>query len=201
MVNFWCCAIHLLRLGEYRFWFEIKSSVPQKMLRKIKRFCCVFFPLFLHRIRFDRPSPVNNDVECAYMKILIEKIVTSDIHSISMMTALHLCAEATQHNAQSTSSSSKKITKQRAEDLLDEWVASGYFFSMNGDASITLGPKTLTEFRESLRTKFPDYIQNCHLCSEITMQVCLLIVIFPLLFACHWSFSFILFFFVLPFSQ
>lgn len=104
------------------------------------------------------------------MKILMEKIVTSDAHSISMMAALHLCTESSQAQSQST----KKITKQRAEELLDEWTQSGYFFT-TGDI-LTLGPKALAEFRDTMRTKFPDDIQNCHLCSEIAMQVCFCVI-------------------------
>lgn len=129
---------------------------------------CVFFPL--RPIQFDSASPVYSDIECGYMKLLMEKIVTSETHSITMMAALHLCGEAKPQNAP-TQSTSKKITKQRAEDLVDDWMAAGYFFLMNDDTAITLGPKALAEFRDTLRTKFPDDIQNCHLCSEITMKV------------------------------
>lgn len=124
------------------------------------------------KFKFDRSSPVNNEAECLYMKVLIEKIVLSESHSLSTMVAIHLSNEATQQS-QSTSSastSSKKVTKQRAEELLDEWVASGYLLLLNDDAVVTLGPKAIAEFRDTLRTKFPDFITNCHLCNDIVMR-------------------------------
>lgn len=106
------------------------------------------------------------------MKVLFEKIILSDSHAISTMAAIHLSTEASQQHSQQSQSTTKKITKQRAEELLDEWVASGYLLLLNEDALITLGPKAIAEFRDTLRTKFPDFIQNCHLCSEIAMKVC-----------------------------
>lgn len=117
----------------------------------------------------DRPSPANNEAECAYMKVLLEKIAMSETHSISTMAAIHLSTEVSQQT--STQSSSKKITKQRAEELLEEWVASGYLLMLAENDLITLGPKAIAEFRDTFRTKFPDFIQNCHLCSDIVLKV------------------------------
>lgn len=108
------------------------------------------------------------------MKVLMENIVISDTHSISVMKALHLCTDASQQHSlsQSTQSTTKKITKNRAEELLDEWKMSGYLLFFEENSLITLGPKAMAEFRETLRTKFPDFVHNCHLCSEITLKVC-----------------------------
>lgn len=120
----------------------------------------------------NRPSPANNETECMYMKVLMEKIVVSETHSISIMTAIHLSSEASQHQASQSTSSAKKMTKQHAEELLDEWIASGYLLSLGDNAMITLGPRAIAEFRDTLRTKFPDYIHNCHLCNDIVLKVC-----------------------------
>lgn len=95
----------------------------------------------------------------------MEKIVMSDTHSISMMTAVHLSSSSTQ----ASQSTTKKLTKQRAEELIDEWSIAGYFMTIN--EAITLGPKGVGEFRDTFRTKFPDYIQSCQLCNEIALQV------------------------------
>lgn len=108
-----------------------------------------------------------------YLKVLMEKIVLNDANSISTMTAIHLSNEATQQQASQSTSSTKKITKQRAEELLDEWVLSGYLLLISENALLTLGPKAIAEFRDTLRTKFPNHIQNCHLCNEIVLKVCL----------------------------
>lgn len=62
------------------------------------------------------------------------------------------------------------MTKQRAEELLDEWCTAGYLYISNGD-SVTLGPRGIGEYRDILRTKFGDHIQSCHLCNEIVLQV------------------------------
>lgn len=94
------------------------------------------------------------------------------MHTISTMTAIHLSTEASQQQSSQSGASTKKITKQRAEELLDEWVSSGYLLLLSENALITLGPKALAEFRDTLRTKFPDFIQNCHLCNEIVLKVC-----------------------------
>lgn len=99
------------------------------------------------------------------MKNVIEKIVMNETHSISLMMAVHLCSAS---NTQSQSTT-KKVTKQRAEELLEEWSAVGYFM-MIGDF-ITLGPRCIGEFRETFRMKFNNFIHSCHLCSEITLQV------------------------------
>lgn len=103
------------------------------------------------------------------MKNLMEKIVTSDNHAISPMTAVHLCSAASQFSQSQSVSTTKKVTKQRAEELMDEWMTAGYFMIF-GD-QITFGPKAIGEFRETFRTKFGDYIQNCHLCTELTLKV------------------------------
>lgn len=120
----------------------------------------------------DRQSPANNEAECAYLKVLMEKIVLSEMHTISTMTAIHLSTEASHQQSSQSGASTKKITKQRAEELLDEWVSSGYLLLLSENALITLGPKALAEFRDTLRTKFPDFIQNCHLCNDIVLKVC-----------------------------
>lgn len=95
----------------------------------------------------------------------MEKIVISDTHSISMMTAVHLCSAQTSQSQSTT----KKVTKQRAEELLDEWSIAGYFMTIN--EALTLGPRSIGEFRDTFRTKFPDFIQSCQLCNEIALQV------------------------------
>lgn len=114
-----------------------------------------------------RPSPVYNEQECNYMKALIEKIVMSDTHTVTMISAVQLTSTSTQLTQ--SQSTSKKVTKQRAEELIEEWTAAGYFMALND--MVTLGPRGIGEFRETFRTKFTDYIQCCQLCSEIALQV------------------------------
>lgn len=129
-------------------------------------------------------SPVYNETECIYLKNLIEKIVISESHTIPLMTAIYLSSQPATHS-QSTQSTSKKITKQRAEDLLEEFAMSGYIFLTAG-GSVTLGPRAIGEFRDVLRTKFGDHIQSCRLCNEIVLQVILKYKIFK---GFYWKFS------------
>lgn len=116
-----------------------------------------------------RPSPVYNEAECLYMKSLLGKIIMSDTHSVSVMAAVHVCLSSSQ-----SQSTTKKVSKQRAEELVDEWAAAGYLITV-GD-SITLGPRGIAEYRDTFRTKFGDYMHSCRLCNEIALQV---IVIVP----------------------
>lgn len=129
-------------------------------------------------------SPVYNETECIYLKNLIEKIVISESHTIPLMTAIYLSSQPATHS-QSTQSTSKKITKQRAEDLLEEFAMSGYIFLTAG-GSVTLGPRAIGEFRDVLRTKFGDHIQSCRLCNEIVLQV---ILKYKILKGFYWKFS------------
>lgn len=104
------------------------------------------------------------------MKNLMEKIVTSNDHSISLMTAIHLSSGTSSQMSQSQSTS-KKVTKQRAEELLEDWMNAGYFMAMDNGEVMTLGPRAMGEFRDTLRAKFGEFIQNCHLCTELTLKV------------------------------
>lgn len=110
------------------------------------------------------------------MKRLLEKLVMDDNHLISVMTAIHLASSTAESSSQASQSqsTSKKITKQRAEDLLEEWSTVGYFINFNGN--IVLGPRAIGEYRETFQTKFNDYIHSCKLCNEIALQVTILLI-------------------------
>lgn len=82
------------------------------------------------------------------------------------MDLLNLCATVTLPNT------TKKITKQRAQNLIEDWCQSGYFIDIND--KIHLGPRTIGEFGSQFRAKFPDYINSCFLCSQPTFKVCLI---------------------------
>lgn len=104
------------------------------------------------------------------MKTLMEKIVTNQLHFISPMTAIQLCSNTSSGLTQSQSTS-KKVSKQRAEELLEEWLHAGYFMAMENGEVLTLGPKAVAEFSDTLLTKFGDFIQNCHLCNKLALRV------------------------------
>ncbi|XP_031625660.1 non-structural maintenance of chromosomes element 1 homolog [Contarinia nasturtii] len=127
---------------------------------------CVEFLIFCNTFATIGPSPIASEVECNFMKSIMEKILMSDTHSITIMSAIQLCSTSSQ--ATQSQATSKKITKQRAEELLDEWENIGYFMA-TGDI-ITLGPRAIGEFRDTYRTKFGDFIQCCFLCNGLVLQ-------------------------------
>lgn len=101
------------------------------------------------------------------MKNIMERIVMSETHSIEVMYAIQLCSLLSQPSQ--SQSTMKRVTKQRAEELLEEWENMGYFMTTN--ENITLGPRCIGEFRDTFRSKFGDYIQSCQLCNELVLQV------------------------------
>lgn len=112
------------------------------------------------------------------MKILIEAIVQEDNSTITMIRAVNLSTPFAASQA-----TSKKISKARAQELIDEWKTVGYFIS--DDDVLSLGPRTIAEFGETLRNKFPDYVWGCHLCKQISTKV----------HECFFRFGFFLFLF------
>lgn len=87
------------------------------------------------------------------------------------MSALNACTSA----SDSSQGNSKKVTKQRAQELLDEWVANGYFSYV--DDSYILGPRAIGEFGDMLIARFGDQLKKCFLCKNITFKVRVLLKI------------------------
>lgn len=63
----------------------------------------------------------------------------------------------------------KGITKARAQQLLDRFIMTGYFYK--DEEKIYYGPKMITEFKEYLLSQFPDKIKSCHLCKGVDIWV------------------------------
>lgn len=98
------------------------------------------------------------------MKSLIEAIVQENNSAITMIRAINLSTPFAASQA-----TSKKISKTRAQELIEEWKTVGYFIS--DDDVVSLGPRTIAEYGETLRSKFPDYVWGCHLCKQICTKV------------------------------
>lgn len=86
----------------------------------------------------------------------MENIVTSSMYRMPAMHALNL-------------TTGLKVTKLRAEELIAEWSALGYFVCL--DDVVYPGPRLISEFSDVLRTKYKEHIRNCYLCKQIIFQV------------------------------
>lgn len=62
-----------------------------------------------------------------------------------------------------------KLTKSRAQELLDIWCEDGYYLDMDG--MLVFGPRTQGEFGQFLKTNYPDIVCSCSLCKVIIFKV------------------------------
>lgn len=106
-----------------------------------------------------------NEVENSFFKAILDSFVTSESFCLPMIHFLNMSA-----SVQSTSLPTKKLTKKRAEELLDYWCSCCYFVKTDEDL-MHFGPRTIGEFSDYLRTKYTNYICICLLCNKVTFQV------------------------------
>ncbi|CRK95571.1 CLUMA_CG009035, isoform A [Clunio marinus] len=98
-----------------------------------------------------------NETELDFFKLILAKIIENEDLLISPRAALNLTSHIT----------GTKITKMRAQKLLDNWTQSHYFFNQNNN--IYLGAKLLTEFKELLQSMDLSYLKSCLLCECIAL--------------------------------
>lgn len=82
----------------------------------------------------------------------------SDGYQMTMTEILNLLPGGTANQ--------KKVTKQRAQDLMEQWMAGGYFVEL--DDYVHFGPRTIGEFRDYFVVKHRDNIPRCGLCMQPT---------------------------------
>lgn len=104
--------------------------------------------------------------ESNYLKTLLEKIATSNDYCISIIDALNLST-----NLSNTQTTSKRITKDRAQELFKDWVLSGYILEDDGNESFTFGARTIGEFGQILLQCYAKDLQSCSVCNEIALKV------------------------------
>lgn len=73
-----------------------------------------------------------------------------------------------------TQTTTKRMTKQRSEELLKEWIVAGYLHIDDDDGTITLGPRTIGEFGRDLLQNFANVLHSCAICSSVTLKVVVL---------------------------
>lgn len=97
--------------------------------------------------------------ELDYFKLILTKIVETEELTITPRDALNLC-----------NLTPGKITKLKAQKLLDNWIQCSYFCKFT-DNQIYLGAKVLTEFKELLQSLELNYMKSCSLCENIAVWV------------------------------
>ncbi|KAJ1673976.1 hypothetical protein EV182_004209 [Spiromyces aspiralis] len=97
--------------------------------------------------------------EMAYMKKIIELIVTSesDEYSITNFDAL---------NVTKALAEKVKLMQKDAQDLLSRFTDDGWLVQYS-NGRFALGSRALLELDTYLRNQYPDHIRECHVCHEI----------------------------------
>ncbi|KAG5678447.1 hypothetical protein PVAND_008119 [Polypedilum vanderplanki] len=95
-----------------------------------------------------------NEFELEYFKQMFTNIIINERLCIKPRDALNL-----------QSNLNGKVTKIRAEKLTDLWITTGYFYRNND--LIYLGPKSISEFAETIQNLGLDHIKKCSLCEDI----------------------------------
>lgn len=65
--------------------------------------------------------------------------------------------------------STKKLTKNRAQELLTQWTAEGYFREI--DDKLYFGPRIQCEFGQYLHDHYAETIAQCSLCKLSVFKV------------------------------
>lgn len=134
-----------------KHWFLPIQICPKKLCNWQRKITMKFQEMKSFYLFIFRYSTAVTESEAKYFKKLIYSIASSDTFSVSTMQAIHF-------------SSDYKITKQNAQQLLNEWSEKGY---LNETAdSFQLGPRTIGEFGDALH-QIHDGLRNCSMCRQI----------------------------------
>lgn len=109
-----------------------------------------------------RHTGANTELESNYFKLVLESIAISGCYYMPSIHILNLATNV-------VSGGHKKLTKQRAQDLMDDWISTGYFVEQL--EMIHFGPRAIGEFQDYLRLKYKERICICALCAQPTFKV------------------------------
>jgi Nse1 non-SMC component of SMC5-6 complex len=99
-----------------------------------------------------------NQADLEFFKVLFLTIVYDKNVRITPREALNL-----------SSTIVGKITKVRAQKVLENWIEGAYFYQ--DDHHIYIGPKLLIEFKEQLQSMELNHVKSCSLCTSIAIWV------------------------------
>lgn len=103
--------------------------------------------------------------------MLQSEIVQSDDCSIRSITALNI--------TNTLGVQDLKMTKTRAQELLEIWCDEGYYLDIDG--MLVFGPRMQAEFGQFLKANFPDIVFACSLCKVPIFKVRTYILSIPLI--------------------
>lgn len=106
----------------------------------------------INKFQTDKPKQ-----ELDFFRDVLFEIIKSEDKAIGLLYATNLV---------SSRKGKLTLTKNRAQDLLEEWILSKYFFEK--DDKITLGPRAITEFSNYLQSEFENSVNSCRLCKQIS---------------------------------
>lgn len=97
---------------------------------------------------------------------MFETIATANDYSISIIDALNLST-----HLPNTQTTSKRITKSRAQELVKDWTLNGYLRADVENDHFTFGARAIGEFGQILLQCYADDLQRCTVCNEIALKV------------------------------
>lgn len=103
-----------------------------------------------------RLSSTYNDTECNFFIELLENLITEVEHHLTKIRAINLCSHS-------------KVSRKRAEDLIEKWVQENYLLATS--ENISIGPRSIGEFGDTLYLKFTDDLVKCYLCKQLVFKV------------------------------
>lgn len=108
-----------------------------------------------------------NEADLEFFKAMFHTVVSDQNARIPPREALNL-----------SSGIVGKITKVRAQKLLDKWISCAYFYLNQQDNHIYIGPKLIIEYQELLQSLELRHIKSCLLCESLAIWVSLCFKIF-----------------------
>lgn len=109
-----------------------------------------------------RSNSKYNELECNYFKTILDALADAVDYKLSSLDILNLTTQV--HGAMQH----KRVTKQRAEQLITDWVNNGYLLELEDE--IQYGPRTIAEFRDYFVLKHAERIPSCKLCNQATFS-------------------------------
>lgn len=100
--------------------------------------------------------------ELEFFQTIIREIIMSDDHRINNISLINL-----------TNTLTTTLKKDLAEKNIETWTSLGYLVTKDGFSY--LGARCIVEFTSYFQNHCKDYLNSCHLCSELVFSVSILI--------------------------
>lgn len=108
----------------------------------------------------DRVQKTYTEPELSFFRLILHELACSEDYRVGQIECLNLTSKVV-----ISGGCRLTLTKSRSEELINEWLHSGYLALT--EKEISFGPRTMVEFDRYLANKFPDQMQTCRLCKEV----------------------------------